>query len=345
MKVGIIGASGFTGVELIRILKNHPKVDLELLTSESFVGKKISELYPSVGLDLDMELEVFDSHDALRRCDILFLALPHGYSSELVAMAYADKKIIIDLGADFRLKKIEEYSSWYETDHKAPHLLDKAVYGLPEIHREEIKGAKIIANPGCYPTSAILALAPLLKKSLIDIKGLVIDSKSGVSGAGRRATPVTHFNSANENINPYRVIKHRHTPEIEQELSLLAGEEVSITFTPHLIPINRGMLSTCYASLLEDLEEEELRKIYEDFYKDEAFVKILPKGIWPHTKWVLGSNNCLLNFEVDKRNKRIVIASVIDNLTKGASGQAVQNMNIVLGIEETTGLASPAIYP
>lgn len=345
MKVGIIGASGFTGLELLRILKNHPQVKLELLTSESFAGKILSHLYPSIGLDIDMELEIFNSEDALERCDILFLALPHGHSSEVVEKGYKMDKLIIDLGADFRLKKIEEYSSWYEADHKAPHLLEKAVYGLPELYKEEIKGAKIIANPGCYPTSAILALAPLLLEGLIDHKGIIIDSKSGISGAGRQATATTHYNSASENMNPYGVAKHRHTPEIEQELSFAAKDDVSITFTPQLVPMNRGMLSTCYADLSKDIDHDAIRKIYKDFYKDKAFVKLLEKGIWPHTKWVLGTNNCLLNFEIDERNNKIIVASVIDNLVKGASGQAVQNMNIVLGIDETTALETASIYP
>lgn len=345
MKAGIVGASGYTGLELVRILKNHPNIELELLTSESFVGMKISELYPSIGLDMDMKLEKFNIEDTLDRCDILFLALPHGHSSEVVAKNKGTNRLIIDLGADFRLKKLEEYSNWYKTEHKAVDLLDKAVYGLAEINKDKIKNARIIANPGCYPTSVILALAPLFSQGLIKSKGIVIDSKSGISGAGRQSTPATHFNSASENMSPYAVANHRHIPEIEQELSILAQDQATITFTPQLVPMNRGMLSTCYAELSKDVKEDEIRDIFNEYYMEKPFVKLLAKGIWPHTKWVVGSNNCLLNFELDKRNNRIIVTSVIDNLIKGASGQAVQNMNIMLGIEETTALDACAIYP
>lgn len=345
MKAGIVGASGYTGLELVRILKKHPDIELELLTSESFVDMEISELYPNIGLDMEMKLEKFNCEEALNRCDILFLALPHGHSSEVVAKNRGTNRLIIDLGADFRLKKLDEYSSWYKTEHKAPDLLDKAVYGLAEINREKIKNAKIIANPGCYPTSVILGLVPLFLEGLIESKGIIIDSKSGISGAGRQSTLGTHFNNASENMNPYGVTNHRHIPEIEQELSTLAQNQVSITFTPQLVPMNRGMLSTCYADLTKEVKEDEIRYIYEEFYKDEPFVKLLAEGVWPHTKWVAASNNCLLNFEIDKRNNKIVVTSVIDNLIKGASGQAVQNMNILLGIEETTALDTSAIYP
>ena len=345
MKVGIVGASGFAGVELVRILLRHPHVELELLTSETFTGQKLNEIYPSLGWDFNMKLEEFHVDNALERCDILFLALPHGYSSDAGLKGYEKEKLIIDLGADFRLKEIESYTSWYKTEHKAPHLLKEAVYGLPEIYKEEIKGARIIANPGCYPTSAILALAPLFFNGLIEFKGIIVDSKSGVSGAGRKANAVTHFNSVHDNINPYGVAEHRHTPEIEQELSLVAGNQVTITFTPQLAPINRGILSTCYATLAKDISEAQIRQLYDEFYQDKPFIRVMPEGVWPHTKWVSGSNNCLLNFKVDGRNNRIIVASVIDNLIKGASGQAVQNMNIALGIEETTALQNLTIFP
>ena len=345
MKAGIVGASGFTGLELVRILLRHPHVELELLTSETFVGQKLNEIYPSLGWDFNMKLEEFHIDNALERCDVLFLALPHGYSSGVALKGYEKEKLIIDLGADFRLKEIENYTAWYKTEHKAPHLLKEAVYGLPEIYKEEIKGARIIANPGCYPTSAILALAPLFFNGLVELKGIIVDSKSGVSGAGRKANTVTHFNSVCDNINPYGVAEHRHTPEIEQELSLVAENQVTITFTPQLAPINRGILSTCYATLIKDISEVKIRQLYNEFYKDKPFVGILPEGKWPHTKWVSGSNNCLINFKVDARNNRIVVTSVIDNLIKGASGQAVQNMNIALGIDEATSLQNLTIYP
>ncbi|MEW6622307.1 MAG: N-acetyl-gamma-glutamyl-phosphate reductase [Bacillota bacterium] len=345
MKVGIVGASGYTGVELVRLLKGHPEVKIELITSESFIGDRLCDIYPHVGREFDMVLEEYNQDDAVARCDVLFLALPHGYSSEAAAKAYEQGKLVIDLGADFRLRELATYSAWYSTEHKAPHLLKEAVYGLPEIYSEQLKGAKIIANPGCYPTSAILALAPLLRKGIIEPKGIIIDAKSGVSGAGRKATTVTHFNSCSDNINPYGVARHRHSPEMEQELSCAAGQEVTVTFTPQLVPINRGILSTCYGTLTRDIGEAEIRSIYEEFYADKPFVHMLPEGTWPHTKWVAGSNNCLLNFTLDVRNKRIIAASVIDNLVKGASGQAVQNMNIALGIPEITALKNIALYP
>ncbi len=345
IKVGIIGASGYTGVELVRILSKHPHVDIELITSESFAGQKLNQIYPHLGLDFQMELEEFNPEIAIDRCDVLFLALPHGYSSEVAFKGYKRDRVVIDLGADFRLKKIETYTEWYKTEHKAPELLKDAVYGLPEIYKEKLVGAKLIANPGCYPTSAILALAPLLTNKLINFKGLIIDSKSGVSGAGRKASSVTHFNTVADNISPYGVAEHRHTPEIEQELSFAAGGEVTVTFTPQLAPINRGILSTCYAELAKDVSEEEIRQVYKDFYKNKPFVDILEPGVWPHTKWVAGTNKCLLNFKKDPRNNRIVVASVIDNLVKGASGQAVQNMNIALGFDETIGLNNISFYP
>jgi N-acetyl-gamma-glutamyl-phosphate reductase len=345
MKAGVVGASGYTGIELVRILLNHPDIELEYISSESFAGQKLSDIYPHLGMNFDKELEMFNCNEALNRCEVLFLALPHGYSSGVAAEGYKKGKLIIDLGADFRLKKIESYLQWYKTEHQAPELLGNAVYGLPELYKESIKGAKIIANPGCYPTSAILALAPLLSHNLIDFKGIIIDSKSGVSGAGRKASEKTHFNSVADSIAPYSVAEHRHTPEIEQELSLVAGEEVTVTFTPQLAPINRGILSNCYATLKTKIDDSELRAIYKEYYADAPFISILPPGRWPHTKWVAGSNNCFLNFKIDYRNDRVVVTSVIDNLIKGASGQAVQNMNIALGIEETKGLNRISNYP
>ncbi len=345
MKVGIVGASGYTGVELVRILSKHPKVFIEVVTSENFAGHALNEIYPHLDSFGNLLLEKFDCDKVLEKCEVIFLALPHGYSSGPVAKGFAQGKLVIDLGADFRLKKLDNYTHWYKTEHKAPQLLSEAVYGLPELYKKQIMNARIIANPGCYPTSALIALLPLLSSRLIENNGIIIDSKSAVSGAGRKTTPATHFNSCSDNINPYAVAEHRHSPEIEQELSSVAGQEVTVTFTPQLIPINRGILSTCYVKMQSDISEVDIRTLYNQYYKDSPFVKLLPSGVWPHTKWVAGTNNCLLNFVLDKKNNRLVIASVIDNLVKGASGQAVQNMNIALGMSETLGLTDLALYP
>ncbi len=334
IKVSVIGATGYTGAELVRLLLHHPQVRIDKLTSESFAGQKFSQVYPGIRCDIiceKLDVEKITS-------PFVFTALPHGTSAEVVDKLYKRGAKIVDLSADFRLNKKEIYEAWYGIIHPREDLLSKAVYGLPELYREKIKKATLVANPGCYPTSIILALAPLLRYNLIEKRTIVADSKSGVSGAGRKPSLNTHFPEVNENINAYKIEGHRHIPEMEQELSKIAKEKVTLTFIPHLIPVNRGIFSTCYAQLKKDCTTEELFELYTQFYRGETFVEVLPPGIFPHTKEVLHTNLCRIGLHVDKRCGRVIVLSVIDNLLKGASGQAIQNMNLMCGFEEKTGL-------
>ncbi|NLW07723.1 MAG: N-acetyl-gamma-glutamyl-phosphate reductase [Clostridia bacterium] len=345
IKVGIIGATGYTGAELVRLLSLHPRVELVALTSRTYGGEKIAEVYPALSGYSELICENLPPEELLERAEVVFIALPHGHAAPLAARALERGVKVIDLGADLRFREVKTYESWYKVKHGAPELAASAVYGLPELNREAIRRAKVVANPGCYPTSAILGLAPLLKGGYVDPASIIIDAKSGVSGAGREAKLTSLFVECNESLNPYGVATHRHTPEIEQELSRLAATEVKVTFTPHLLPISRGILSTIYATLVRPLTEAELRQLYLDFYAGEPFVQLLPPGKWPRTRWVYGSNNCQLNLALDERTGRVIVASVIDNLTKGASGQAVQNLNLMCGFPETTALAMPGICP
>jgi N-acetyl-gamma-glutamyl-phosphate reductase len=345
IKVSIIGATGYTGIELIRILKAHPRIELSILVSHSYVGKKIWEVYPHLYFYIDSLCKDEKIDEVIKNSDCIFTALPHGHAMNLAREIIKNNKILIDLGADFRIKDHKIYEEWYKLEHSAKDLLENSVYGLPEIYRDKIKNAKLIANPGCYPTSIILALYPVLKEKLIDVDNIIIDSKSGVSGAGRSPLLETHFCEVNENIKAYSVPNHRHIPEIEQELSIIAGKEVKISFIPHLIPINRGILSTIYTKLQINITEEEILTLYKNFYKREKFIRILPKGMLPSTKNVLGTNFCDISITVDKRTNRLIIISAIDNLIKGAVGQAVQNMNIVFGFDEDEGLKYISFYP
>ena len=344
LKVAIVGASGYTGVELIRLLSNHPDVEITAVTSEQSAGKNISSVFPSLAKIFDKTLEPLDADLIAKKADLIFTALPHQKAMDVVPHFLKAGKKVIDLSADFRIKDAATYGTWYE-EHKAPELLKEAAYGLPELHREEIKKARLIANPGCYPTSAILALAPLLKNGLIAPETIVIDSKSGVSGAGRSATQDTHFPEANEGFKAYKVGEHRHTPEIEQELSLLANSPVIVSFTPHLLPVNRGILSTVYASVKKDMDEDFIIGLYNKFYGKERFVRVYQKGSFPNISNVRGSNFCDIGVRLDKRTGRVVIISAIDNLVKGASGQAVQNMNIMYGFPEDTALKGLPFFP
>ena len=344
IKVAIVGASGYTGVELIRLLSNHPEVEIAAVTSEQSAGKSVASIFPSLTGVFEKTLEPLLVENISGKADLIFTALPHQKAMEVVPHFLKAGKKVIDLSADFRIKDAATYGVWYE-EHKAPELLKEAVYGLPELHRAEIKNTRLVANPGCYPTSAILALAPLLKNNYIDPSTIVIDSKSGVSGAGRAATQDTHFPEVNEGFKAYKVAEHRHTPEIEQELSALAGSSVTVSFTPHLLPINRGILSTIYASVKGDENEDSILALYNEFYAGEKFIRLHPKGSFPNISSVKGSNFCDIGLKLDKRTNRIVIISVIDNLVKGASGQAVQNMNIMYGFPEDTGLASLPLFP
>ncbi len=344
IKIGIAGASGYTGLELIRLLVGHPGVELTVLTSETFQGQNIAEVFPSLNGIVDLELRPLDNNIA-KDCQVLFLALPHTLAmSKLPDYLQSDCKII-DLSADYRLKDPKAYTDWYSVTHTNPELLEKAVYGLPELHRQAIQSAQLVANPGCYPTSVVLALAPLLKTDWVDLGSIISDSKSGVSGAGRKPSLTSHFAEVNEGISPYGLADHRHTPEMEQELSALAGKSVRLTFSPHLVPMTRGMLSTVYINLNQTITDEKLVEHYRSFYKGENFIRVLNPGKFASSHHVLSSNFCDIGLKVDSRNQRLIITSALDNLIKGASGQAVQNMNIMLGLDEKTGLMAPAIFP
>jgi len=345
LKVAIVGASGYTGVELLRILHTHPEVAVTCVTSEQSAGKRISEVFPSLRGRCDLMLENLEPVRIAEKADFIFTALPHKAAMEVVPTFIKLGKRVVDLSADYRLHDAAEYEKWYEP-HMSPALLKKAVYGLPEIRRAKIAEADLVANPGCYPTSITLGLAPLLKKKLIDPATIIADSKSGVTGAGRSAKVDNLYCEVNDGFKAYGVGGvHRHIPEIEQELSLLAGKKVTISFTPHLVPMDRGILSTIYVQPLKKVTTDELVKLYQDFYKGEAFVRVLPEGGFPSTAYVKGSNFCDIGLTVDSRTGRVIVVSAIDNLVKGASGQAVQNMNIMNGFPENIGLDGLALFP
>jgi N-acetyl-gamma-glutamyl-phosphate reductase len=345
LNVAVVGASGYTGVELLRILHCHPEVAVTCVTSEQSAGKRISDLFPSLRERCDLILENLEPVRIAERADIVFTALPHKAAMEVVPTFLKLKKKVIDLSADYRLHDAAEYGQWYEP-HMNPELLKQAVYGLPEIRRAKIAKAQLVANPGCYPTSVTLGLAPLLKSGLIDTTTIIVDAKSGVSGAGRNAKVDNLYCEVNDGFKPYGVGgTHRHIPEIEQELSLLAGNPITITFTPHLVPMDRGILSTIYATAKKKNTTLELITLYKEFYKGEGFVRVLPEGQFPSTAYVRGSNFCDIGLTLDARTGRVIVVSAIDNLVKGASGQAVQNMNIVCGFPENLGLEGLGIFP
>ncbi len=338
INVGIINVTGYIGVELARLLWQHPGVHLVSVTGRSAVGERLKEVFPHLA-DVDLTIE-----SALREeVELVFSALPHGASTEAVAAALEQDIKVIDISADFRLKDVEEYQRWYKVTHPSPELLSEAVYGLPELHRAEISEARLVANPGCYPTGAILALAPAIREGIIE-PDIIIDSKSGVSGAGRTPTLTTHYAEVNENVSAYALDGHRHLPEIVQELQdQTESRPFSVTFVPHLVPMTRGILSSCYAGLHNEISVEEIREIYRDFYRDEPFVCVVDRP--PQTKHTWGSNSCLVHPTVDQRTGRLVVISCIDNLVKGGAGQALQNMNIMLGFPEGMGLGGVAVYP
>lgn len=345
IEVGIIGATGYTGGELLRLLSRHPGVEVTFVTSEQSAGKKIDEIFPSLTGIVDLTLKKIETIEKSSKPDLFFIALPHGMAMTLVPSLLEKGVKIIDLGADYRLNKPALYQEWYHLDHLNPGLLTQAVYGLTEVYREKIKPASLVANPGCYPTSVLLPLYPLLKEDLVDPDfPLIIDAKSGVSGAGRSPDIRTHFSEADEGIEPYKTgRKHRHIPEIEQEIEHFSGQYRPITFTPQLLPISRGMLSVIYLKL--KTKRIFLEDLYKKYYDQEPFVQILKPGLSPNPKNVRGSNYCHIGFSKDPKTGVISLYSAIDNLTKGASGQAIQNMNLMFGLEETSGLASPGIFP
>jgi N-acetyl-gamma-glutamyl-phosphate reductase len=343
-KIAVVGASGYTGVELLRLLSQHPEAELTMVTSRQYAGQKVAEVFPSLSGSLELTFADVDPVSLAGSADIVFTAVPHQTAMAMVPGLLDAGCRVIDLSADFRIKEPSVYEEWYQK-HTAKDLLDQAVYGLPELFRKQIPTARLIANPGCYPTSIALALAPLLEKPLIDPRTIIADSKSGASGAGRSAKVDTLYCEVNEGFKAYGVPRHRHTPEIEQTLSLVSGEKIIVSFTPHLLPVNRGILSTCYANVMADVSPDALHEVFVNRYATEPFVRVLPRGILPNISQVNGSNYCDLGLSFDERTGRVIVVAVIDNLVKGAAGQAIQNMNLMLGLPEGSGLNIPAVFP
>ncbi len=343
-KVGIIG-DGYTAAELLRLIAGHDELETVAITSTDNIGRSLAEVYPHLRVFTKLRCEATDLQIMKEKCDAVFLALPHGLSVPMVKELSEAGVKCVDLGADFRLKDKSIYEKYYEIVHEAPEMLEGAIYGIPELYRDKIKEASIIANPGCFPTSAILPLAPLLAAGVVESCGIIVDSKSGVSGAGKGLKASSHFCEVNEGIKAYGVGSHRHGPEIAQELSLAAGEKVGMIFTPHLVPMNRGILSTCYCRLRPGMRADQVREVLEDKYSNEYFVDILPEGILPHTKWVYGSNLVQIGVYADDESGNVILVSALDNLCKGASGQAIQNLNLMLGIEESKGLRLAGVHP
>lgn len=344
VKVAIFGASGYTGQELARILLSHPQTELVAVTSRRFAGMPVAEVFPALSGLTSLKYQNAKPKEIADASDVIFLALPHGVSMDVAPVFIQAGKKVIDLSADYRLRDLATYEKWY-AKHSSAGILKDAVYGIPELYRQEIKKTKLVANPGCYPTSIILGLAPALKNKLLDTSTIIADSASGVSGAGREPQTDSLFCEVEGGFKAYKVGKHRHTPEIEQELNSLAGEKFAISFTPHLLPVKRGILSTIYASLKKEITLPELHSLYSSFYAAEKFVRLCPAGAYPNISSVCGSNYCDIGLALDPRTKRVIIMAAIDNLIKGAAGQAVQNMNIVCGFEEEAGLEAVPLYP
>jgi len=344
LKVGIYGGSGYTGQELLRVLTGHPDTEVVAITSRKFKNIPVSEVYPVFAGIADLRFADSAVEKLVTACDVVFLALPHTEAMKVVPEFVAAGIKVIDLSADFRLRDVAVYEEWY-AKHTSPDLMPKVVYGLPELYRDDLKGAQLVANPGCYPTGIILGLAPLLKNGCINTSSIIADSKSGVSGAGRELQLGSLFCEVNEDFKAYKIGSHRHTPEIEQELGRIANKAITVSFTPHLVPISRGILNTIYADLHGDVSEAEIFDIYEKFYGNEKFVRICKPGSLPNISSVRGSNNCDIGIVVDGRTGRVIIVSAIDNLVKGASGQAVQNMNLMCGLSEDAGLDHISLFP
>lgn len=344
LRAGIVGATGYSGVELIRLLNNHPEVNVHRLYSSSSEGE-LAQFFPHLKNITLPNLEAIDAEQLAQDNDVIFLATPAGVSSQLTPELLKHSVKVTDLSGDFRLRSREEYKKWYKKETATDDLLAQAVYGLHEWNQEAIASAKVIANPGCYPTATLLGLLPLVKSGWIDSNSLIIDAKSGVSGAGRGVSLGVHFSEINENLSAYKIGSHQHTPEIEQEIAHQSGVHVKVSFTPHLIPMTRGILVTAYANLMTSITSEELQGLYEATYADKPFVRVRKFGSCPRTKEVYGSNFCDIGLHLDERTGRVVVVSVIDNVVKGAAGQAVQNMNTMLGLEETAGLQLTPVFP
>lgn len=343
IRASIIGATGYAGVDLLRLLLNHREVSLSVLTSESYAGQPISQVYPHLKGHVDTTLIKMDLPQIAEQSDVVFVALPHGHAMNVVPELLQAGVKVIDFGADYRLYDHTIYEKWYKLTHVSPGM--KAVYGLPELHRAKIKGANLVANPGCYPTATILGITPLLRAGLVDSDPIIVDAKSGISGAGRGLNLNSHYPESTENVKAYNIGGHRHTPEIEQELALAAGENITISFTPHLMPMTRGILATGYLNLKTGVTVEQITEAYQNALGSEFFVRLLGAGQYPATKYVRGTNHCDIAWHVDPRTNRVVVVSAIDNLMKGAAGQALQNMNILFDLPETEGLRFPALYP
>ena len=345
IKVGIIGATGYAGSELVRILLGHKDVEIKWYGSRSYIDKKYASIYQNFFQLVDANCMDDNMAVLADQVDVIFTATPQGLCASLVNEEILSKVKIIDLSADFRIKDVKVYEEWYKLEHKSPQFIEEAVYGLCEINREDVKKARLVANPGCYTTCSILTCYPLVKEGIIDPNTIIVDAKSGTSGAGRGAKVDNLFCEVNENMKAYGVATHRHTPEIEEQLGYACGEKITINFTPHLVPMNRGILATAYASLKKDVTYEEVKAIYDKYYADEKFVRVLEKDVCPQTKWVEGSNYVDVNFKIDPRTNRIIMMGAIDNLVKGAAGQAVQNMNLMFGLKESEGLELVPMFP
>ena len=345
IKVGIIGATGYAGSELVRILLGHKDVEIKWYGSRSYIDKKYASIYQNFFQLVDANCMDDNMEVLADQVDVIFTATPQGLCASLVNEEILSKVKIIDLSADFRIKDVKVYEEWYKLEHKSPQFIEEAVYGLCEINREDVKKARLVANPGCYTTCSILTCYPLVKEGIIDPNTIIVDAKSGTSGAGRGAKVDNLFCEVNENMKAYGVATHRHTPEIEEQLGYACGEKITINFTPHLVPMNRGILATAFASRKKDVTDEEVKAIYDKYYADEKFVRVLEKDVCPQTKWVEGSNYVDVNFKIDPRTNRIIMMGAIDNLVKGAAGQAVQNMNLMFGLKESEGLELVPMFP
>lgn len=345
IKVGIIGSTGYAGQEIVRLILNHKDAEVVWYGSRSYIDKKYYEVFGNMFRIVDDKCLDDNMEELAKAVDVIFTATPQGLCASLVNEEILKKVKIIDLSADFRIKDVKVYEKWYGLEHKSPQFIDEAVYGLCEINREKIKGARLIANPGCYTTCSILSFYPLLKEGLIDPNSIIIDAKSGTSGAGRGAKVNNLFCEVNENIKAYGVLTHRHTPEIEEQLGYAAGEPLKIIFTPHLVPMNRGILVTGYANLKQPLTYETVRAAYDKYYADEKFIRVLDQNVCPETRWVEGSNYVDVNFKIDERTNRIVVMGALDNIVKGAAGQAIQNMNLIFGLPESEGLELAPMFP